>query len=539
MTERMQNWRSRWGRDRDERGATMILVAICMVLLLWGGAFGVDLGLTVDGGRQVQAIADTSALDMVRYISVTEWPPYSSQLAANSYLNAKLPYADTDNGSGAGLTQVPGVWQNGTFTPNLGTVNGKQVKCWYYYPSNGAPPCNAIKVTAVQSVPQIFVGGQSSVTKTSIAAVTPEAGFSIGSYLAGVTSQQSAVLNAVLGTLGTSVNISAVGYIGLANTSVTVSQLITASGGALTTSNVLTASLTGAQWLAIWSDAVANQVSQLNCGSTPTPEQCGASTALASLDFSGGTSASLCQLVSINGSSCTGNLSTLSTSELSASLDALQMLTTEAELANGTNAIDLGTSLGLTGVSDAKLTLSLVQIPQVGYGPVGTTATTAQVSSSLQLNDLGVGLITIPLSAAQGTATLASVTCSDNSLKSTNIAPTTTTASGTISLTVAGVPSNIATVTVAGYTGTPTQFGYAPPNVPPTATSVANGSNPQTAGGTPVPSVSGLSPSSPAVPVLSAAGAILVPILQAAGVTLGAASVADLSTNCGAVALVQ
>ncbi len=517
----------------------MILVAICMVLLLWGGAFGVDLGLTVDGGRQVQAIADTSALDMVRYISVTEWPPYSSQIAANSYLNSKLPYADTDNGSVAGLTQVPGVWQNGTFTPNLGTVNGKQVKCWYYYPSNGAPPCNAIKVTAAQSVPQIFVGGQSSVTKTSIAAVTPEAGFSIGSYLAGVTSQQSAVLNAVLGTLGTSVSISAVGYIGLANTSVTVGQLITASGGALTTSNVLTTSLTGAQWLAIWSDAVANQVAQLNCGATPTPEQCGASAALASLDFSGGTSASLCQLVSINGSACSGNLSTLSTSELSASLDALQILTTEAELANGTNAIDLGTSLGLTGVSDAKLTLSLVQIPQVGYGPVGATATTAQVSSSLQLNDIGVGLITIPLSAASGTATLASVTCSDNSLKSTNIAAVITAASGTISLSVAGVPSNIATVSVAGYNGTSTPFGYAPPNVPPTATSVANGSNPETAGGTPVPSVSGLSPSSPAQPVITAAGPILVPIMQAAGVTLGAASVADLSTNCGAVALVQ
>ena len=39
-------WR---GRGHDERGATFILVAVSMVLLLWGGAFGVDLGLTVDG----------------------------------------------------------------------------------------------------------------------------------------------------------------------------------------------------------------------------------------------------------------------------------------------------------------------------------------------------------------------------------------------------------------------------------------------------------------------------------------------------------
>ena len=46
------------------------------------------------------------------------------------------------------------------------------------------------------------------------------------------------------------------------------------------------------------------------------------------------------------------------------------------------------------------------QIPQVAFGPVGTTASTAQLTSDLQLNYLGVGIINIPLSAAQGTATL-------------------------------------------------------------------------------------------------------------------------------------
>ena len=111
--------------------------------------------------------------------------------------------------------------------------------------------------------------------------------------------------------------------------------------------------------------------------------------------------------MSINGSTCSSG--TLSTAALSTSLNALQTFTTEAEVANGTHALDLGTSLGITGVSDAKLTLTMTQIPQVAFGAVGATATTAQISSDLQLSVLGIGLVDIPLSAAQGTGTLSGI----------------------------------------------------------------------------------------------------------------------------------
>ena len=43
-----------------------------MVLLLSAGAFGVDLGFTVDGNRQAQSMADTAALDMARYINIAD-----------------------------------------------------------------------------------------------------------------------------------------------------------------------------------------------------------------------------------------------------------------------------------------------------------------------------------------------------------------------------------------------------------------------------------------------------------------------------------
>jgi uncharacterized membrane protein len=533
--------RSRSGRAHDERGATLVLVAISMVLLLWGGAFGVDLGLTVVGGRQTQAIADSAALDLARYVNVADWnTTLNSALLSTNFLNLKMAYTTTDNNSNATLTETPGVWQNATFTPQGAKIGNNTVNCYYHNPPF-PNPCNAVKVSATQSVPQIFVGGHSSVTRTSIAAVTPEAGFSVGSYLASVNSQQSTVLNAILSTLGGpgSATVTAVGYQGLANTNVTINQLITASGGLLTTSNVMTASLLGSQWLTIWSNAVANQVAQLSCGSTPTPLPCTASTGLSALGSTASTSASLCQLVSINGSTCSGPNATLSTAALSTSLNALQTLTTEAEVANGTNAIDLGSSLGLPLVSDAKLTFGLTagQVPQVAYGPTNTTASTAQISTDVQLSVLGVpGLLNIPLSGAQATATLLGVTCSNNALKVANIQPASTTASGTV--TLGGV--SLGTLSVTGYTGS--QFGYGPSVVPPSATTVANDSNPIVAGTT-TPALSyspAINPSSPVYSLLtSTLPGVLGPILQAAGIPVGGVAVADLGTNCGAVSLVQ
>ncbi len=282
-------------------------------------------------------------------------------------------------------------------------------------------------MTASQAVPQIFWGGFNTLTghsgASTIAAWTPESGFSIGSYLATVNTQQTAVLNVLLSTLGTSASVTALGYQGLANTYVSVNQLITASGGLLTTSNVMTTPLPANDWQTIWSDAVANQLAQTNC--TSSPLLCNASTALSSgLSFSGGvtTEVQLCQLVSVNGSSCSnGNLSTYA---LNANLNALQTLTTEAEVTNGSNALNVTSALSITGVTAATLSLSLVQPPQVAYGPVGsstsaspcpvtapatsTCATTAQVSSDLQLTVAGQ-VLDIPLSAAVGYATLSQV----------------------------------------------------------------------------------------------------------------------------------
>jgi uncharacterized membrane protein len=550
-----------WGRRRDERGATLIFTAISMVALLGAGAMGVDVGFSVYGSREAQALADTGALDMARYLDMAD--SYTTAPAVQSYLNGKLAQVDADNGSNATLTVTPGLWSGGAWSvPGYG--------CFYSVPAFG-PPCNAVMVSASQAVPQIFWGGFNSLSGhgsaargSSVAAVTPESAFSIGSYPTSMNTQQTAVLNDILSTIGTSASVTAVGYQGLADTFVTVNQLVTASGGLLTTSNVLTTSLTASQWLAIWSDAVANQVALLNCGASPTPAPCNASAALGALDFSGSgsTAVQLCQLVSVNGSSCASG--TLSTPALSASLDALQLLTAEAEVANGSSPINVTSALSLTvsglSISQVQLVLQVVQPARVAYGAVGsytsptspaqcpapsgqtsTCATTAQVTSDLRITLPSFGLLDIPLSAAQGTATLSTTTCNNNALFKTNINATTTAAnSGTNGVTLAG--TGVATLSI----GSSSPIMQSPPFgasvVPPTASTESLATNPRNLSGAPTFSFSGVSGTLNAsvnTLLTSVVPGAYGPVLQAAGVQVGGAQVADLSTNCDAVSLVQ
>ena len=256
--------------------------------------------------------------------------------------------------------------------------------------------------------------------------------------------------------------------------------------------------------------------------------------------------AQLCHLVSINmgsiASGCTNTTSTttiLSTAALSASLNVLQLLTTEAEFANGSSALNVTSALGITGVTTAQLYLTLVQPPQVAYGVVNTTASTAQVQADLQLTLPVLGLLDIPLSAASGTATLKTLKCQNNSMSSTTIAGATTTASGNV--TLAG--TNIATVSITGYSGPSTTFagGVVPPTAS-TASAKPAPTNPvQVAPASPAPTVTGLSGSTNPIvsTALSTVTGLLDPVLQAAGVSVGGASIADLGTSCDAVSLVQ
>jgi uncharacterized membrane protein len=514
------------GRRQDERGATLILVAGSMALLLPVAlAFTVEIGEDTVVNRSLQTAADAGAVDGAKYLNVS--PDHVSAIAAE---------AAQRNYSGVTTSVLEGSWSSATgFTSS--------VTC------EATSTCTAVKVTTSGSVKHVFEAGSNSLTRSAVAVLvsgnapgctapcTPipgEAGFSIGSYLISISTSQSAVLNTLFGSLGTSATLTAVGYQGLANTYVTVQNLIDASGGVLTPSNVLTTSLSPAQWDSFFLGAVTTQAAGLASCGAPVPYPCTAKASLTTLggSMTGSFSTSLCHLVSINGSSCSSG--GLTESGLQASLNVFQILDTYATLANGTNGLDVKTALNLLGITSATLTLSLIQPPQIAYGPVGTTATTSQVNVDLKLSVLGLGVLDLPITGADGTATLANISCTNNAMTSTTINALTTAVNANITLLAATVGS--ITVTAVPSTG----LIYTPPTnpVPPTTTSINNGKNPQNIGST----SPGIGLSLVGIPLfaglLSNLGTTLAPLLQTLGVNVGGAQVADLSTNCDPVTLV-
>jgi Flp pilus assembly protein TadG len=93
---------SRFSRNRghDERGATLILVALSMTLLLAAAGFSVDLGRAVVVNRSLQLVADNAALDAGRYLTIPETvslPNSSDNLIVHADNSA------TNNGSTAAI----------------------------------------------------------------------------------------------------------------------------------------------------------------------------------------------------------------------------------------------------------------------------------------------------------------------------------------------------------------------------------------------------------------------------------------------------
>jgi uncharacterized membrane protein len=585
MIRRVTQWLRR--HREDERGAVLVLTSIALIAVLGAGAMGVDLGFSVVGSRTAQAMADTAALDLAQDITTAN--QFTTNAGMQSYLNSQLAGVLKDNGSNAQLHVTFGLSQGGAWSVPSGGC------------ASSTPPCNSVAVSAKQSVPQPFwggfnnlagkngsgisvgsgcgsggsggcgmgcsgspcfscpIGGCTTCPTTGCATSETLACFSIGSDLANVNTKQSALLNALLtelGGTGSSVNLTALGYEGLASTSVSLGQLIAASGGVLSPSNILTGSVSAAQLVSFLTTAVNDQTSAGTCSSGQTTQQQNAENALnqtagntLSLTGSGSTSLQLCSLVSVNGSSCAN--ASLPFSSLSAGVNVLQMLTTAAELANGTSGLNVDTILNL-GIAGATLDFQSVQPAQVAYGPVGsytlatncpavapatsTCAHTAQVQAELKLNVLGVGLLDLKFSAADGNATLAGVTCTNGVMTSTAINAATTVAQAQIPGLLGILPNT--TVTVGGASSA--SETYAGSVVPPSSSTTTAGTNPILLGTT-TPTVT----YSPAIGLLSPVNAllnttlaaVLGPTLQALGVSTGGAAVTDLGTDCNSVQL--
>ena len=297
----------------------------------------------------------------------------------------------------------------------------------------------------------------------------------------------------------------------------------------------MTASESGSEWQSIWNDAVANQVAQLNCSSTPTPAPCSASYGLSganaldldSVDAGPALPARVAQRLDVH------ERQPLDCGPV----DQPQCAADVHDRGGGGQRDERSRPRDLARHHrrDAmpQLTLTLGQIPQVAYGPVGTTASTAQLTADLQLNDGSPGG-QHPALGRPGHGHAQTLTCAYNSMTATDIQPTTTAVTGSISVAGVGVgTSQWRDSTARRRARWVLDQAWCRPRP----------RRPQT---TPTPRRSARPPrpsrparwSSARCPARSLNGA-LGPSSRRRGSPWVVPQVADLSTNCGSVSLVQ
>ncbi|TIC80851.1 hypothetical protein [Nocardioides sp. GY 10127] len=352
-----------------------------LTVIVLSAAFTVDLGMQRVVRADVQRVADVVALDMAREIrgrtvaeiqaDATAW---DAALAAATARNSDI------------LGDAPTVtYRLVDVDPTTGAVSDAAT----------ADVPDGVEVSASGSVSFAFRPGSGGATRTAVAAAEPQACFSVGSYVAGVDTNDAAVLDAVLGeVLGTGVSTSLVGYQGLATADVSalaVAQEVPALSALLTAGSreeVLDTQV-GVGTLVTAIVAAANRDSTLSSQALALGASLAAhASALGTI--------SLGELLGVTGGG---------TAALTAEVNALDLLVSTVQVANGEYFLDAsdialstaavpGTSslasLGLTG------DLHAIPAPSTSCGPVGTTADTASVS----LDDLTLAATVTPLSLA-------------------------------------------------------------------------------------------------------------------------------------------
>jgi uncharacterized membrane protein len=495
-------------RSDDERGAILILAVAGVAVLTIAASLSVDIGRLAVERRKNQSVADLAALDAIQDISHAQ--TVADQSAARNGASDRTVVA---------------------------TVTG-----------------NSVAVTVTSNVKYAFQVGQKSVTARAVASISDNAGFSLGSSLATLTSP--AVLNSMFGgMIGGGVALSLVSWQGIANAKMTLTalqtQLVALGLSVGTYDQLMNTDIT----LVNLYKAAANVMTSQG--------KVAEATALNTLSLTANNAlhVKLGQLFKINAGD-PGAAMTMS-------FPAFPFVTGTAEIANGSNAIavsNLGVSI--PNVLSTSASLTMIEPPVIAFGPVGTKVTTAQVQLTVtpKLNlSFNVGIIPgytvasdlpVAITAAGADGTLKAVSCT--STKSMTVTVDPKAVSGTIAnnliikllgLDILSVPvsGNLSVGDAAPVDRTFTQVGTtSPPVFSPTtdhygATTLNLGGVTLTPGTPVLLGALGLNSAATVVgvlmpklpPIMTAVDTAISPVLQALGLDVGSADTTPLVISCG------
>jgi uncharacterized membrane protein len=475
-----------------ERGAIIPFLALCVSLILLVGAFSVDLGRAMLLRRDLQRVADVTALDASKFLTAGT---ATSQITA--VRSAAVRSASRNH------------W---TLNPSDVHLVQRSGTTWTRVDSSAAVP-DGVEVVAHGSVSYSFRPGSASTARTAIATKQSAAGLEIGTSLGTIDTSQATMLNRVFGLFGgnSGMNLSLVSWQGIAGANVTLADLVVAAGSA-DADSFLAASTTYGTQLQILASALTAR---------------GNSTAAGYVDAYRTTlGASVGGLVVKPGDFL--SISTVDADSFAAaSINAFSLLQGELFLARKGSALSGTFASGVSGIATVTLSAQVVQPPVIAFGPVGTSATNGQISFSIGTNLLGAVSVQLGATAATGTLTLSSVACTTIGPSSSATASARTSLSG-VTLTVANLPIALDVTAVS-----PTTRTFTAPFTWANSQHVGATSLALTAavGG----AVAGLGPivnliAGPLVAPLEAS--VVSPILRALGVSLAGADIAVLDPVC-------
>lgn len=354
--------------------------------------------LVVDSGRlwmqkkQLQSIADMAAINAGRHLDCH---------ATLDSVTSMAQIAATNNGFGGQLADSP----NQVLLGRVSTVQGIR-----QFTADGSH--QAVYVKATREVPSSLMAGglfgQSVVLHAEAVSMAdvPIAAFTAGSFTARISSEQSALLNPLLGgMLGGKLTLDAGSYQGIANTNITLQDLLAVATQVGTVQELLNTDVQVGELLGLFVDAVSNSA-------VVTADVVLAMQKIASATVNQAT-------VKL------GDILAVTTPDTQAAatigLNALSLITTTAMVANGQHALAIpGLAVNVPGITNINASVTVIEPPQLVIGPateggsgcVATTARTAQirVKAGIDINLLLAHIdLALGVEVAQGVARLRSI----------------------------------------------------------------------------------------------------------------------------------
>jgi len=507
---------------RGESGAVLVLVALSLSVLVTATAFTVDLGRISTERRNLQKIADVTALDLSRRLDGRT----ASQIVADPAWQAAVDNSLDRNGFDEAT---------GTETVALGFWN---VATEVFTPATSDQVPTAVRVELTTSIDYAFAPGGASPSRHAVAGQTAAEGHQVGSFAARLDSGQSSLLGALVGD---ALGVTVAGYDGLVGAQVSLPLLLDELDLSLgDVDEVLAADVTVAELIQAEADVLRRQGDLARADlldglvlALPDPDEIIRLDELLTIVPGGEEAAAL------------------------ASIDAQDLLNATALVANGTNLLDVPAANLDVGGQAVSVTTSVqvIEEPRWAFGPVGTTARTAQATITLEVRvevpEVSDTEITVTLQAASAEAASTAIGCRTPQTLDLDVTTGLLSTRADIStrLSLLGVPvADVAlhASTSAPPTGTPVLFDLPPdlfgvPRQAPTpATSIGTASvvtDEVDLLGLPIDG--GLDPLVDALtttvlgPVLTQVEAmVLRPLAEVLGLTVAGADVAPLAIAC-------